>query len=311
MSRDTYSYDPQDRTEAPATGTRRSEAARRSRREQIGAPHPQPERLIRRSESRERSSDDVTRDQARRAYYVRDRAYLLRPSEVESLTDIGTFRVVAPDDLAKHVYAGDRKRMESDIRHLKAESLLTEHNLETSGRKGFRVLTLTKAGKRLVRGTHQVDENQTLYHGLRKPREAKHDADLYRLYQKEVSRIREAGGTPTRVVLDYELKRDLNRDLAALGRNRADTEALDQIAQKHGLSVVDGKIPVPDLRIEYHDANLEPQQVDLELATDHYRPRGLAGKAKAGFSLYSAAEDAPRLRRILNDQELTAKILSL
>jgi len=51
--------------------------------------------------------------------------------------------------------------------------------------------------------------------------------------------------------------------------------------------------------------------VDLELATRHYRPRGLAAKAKAGFSLYSRPEDASRLRRILNDQDLTAGILAL
>jgi hypothetical protein len=311
MSRDTYSYDPQDRTETPATRTRRTEVARRSRSGQDRPLPPQPAQEISRSDSQQRSSEDVPRDQARRAYYVRDHAYLLRPSEVASLTDIGTFRVIAPDDLAKHVYTGDRDRMEGDIRRLKAQSLVTENTVAISGRKAFRVLTLTKAGKRLVRSANHVDENQALYHGLRKPREVKHDAALYRLYQKEAARIRNTGGTPTRVVLDYELKRDLNRDLARLDRTHENTEALEGIAEKHGLSVVDGKITVPDLRIEYHDANLEPQQVDLELATDHYRPRGLAAKSKAGFSLYSSAEDAPRLRRILNDQELTAKILSL
>jgi hypothetical protein len=310
MSRDTYSYDPQDRTET-AAGTRRSQAARRSRSAQVRPLPPKPAQEISRPESHQRSSEGAARDEARRAYYLRDHAYLLRPSEVASLTDIGTFRVVAPDDLAKHVYAGDRDRMESDLRRLKAQSLVTESTVAISGRKAFRVLTLTKTGKRLVRSTNHMDENQALYHGLRKPREVKHDAALYRLYQKEAARIQNAGGTPTRVVLDYELKRNLNRDLAALGANHDNTEALGRIAEKHGLSVVDGKIPVPDLRIEYHDANLEPQQVDLELATDHYRPRGLAAKAKAGFSLYSSAEDAPRLRRILNDQELTAKILSL
>jgi hypothetical protein len=65
------------------------------------------------------------------------------------------------------------------------------------------------------------------------------------------------------------------------------------------------------MRIEYQTAELELQRVDLELATRHYRPLGLAAKAKAGFSLYSHREDASRLRRILDEQELTARILTL
>jgi hypothetical protein len=74
---------------------------------------------------------------------------------------------------------------------------------------------------------------------------------------------------------------------------------------------VDGKIPVPDLRIEYQTAEGELRHVDLELATRHYRPQGLAAKARAGFSLYSFREDASRLRRILDDREITAGILAL
>ena len=48
-----------------------------------------------------------------------------------------------------------------------------------------------------------------------------------------------------------------------------------------------------------------------ELATRDYRPRALAEKAAAGFSLYSRSEDSSRLRRILDERELTAGILSL
>jgi hypothetical protein len=65
------------------------------------------------------------------------------------------------------------------------------------------------------------------------------------------------------------------------------------------------------MRIEYQTAELELRRVDLELATRHYRPRGVTTKAKAGFSLYSLREDASRLRRILDEQELTARILTL
>jgi hypothetical protein len=56
--------------------------------------------------------------------------------------------------------------------------------------------------------------NSPIYHGLVKPREMKHDADHYRLYQKEAAGIVRGGGRPVRVLLDHELKRNLNRDLA-------------------------------------------------------------------------------------------------
>jgi hypothetical protein len=53
------------------------------------------------------------------------------------------------------------------------------------------------------------------------------------------------------------------------------------------------------------------RRVDLELATCHYRPRDVAEKAKAGFALYSPREDVPRLRRILDEQEPSARIFAL
>ena len=89
-------------------------------------------------------------------------------------------------------------------------------------------LALTKRGARLVRKSGRVPDEQAIYHGFAKPREAKHDADLYRLYQAEAKRIESAGGRPTRVVLDYELKRNLNRDLAALDEEGRSPEALER-----------------------------------------------------------------------------------
>jgi len=168
-------------------------------------------------------------------------------------------------------------------------------------------------GHRLLRNANVLPEDQPTYHGFTKPREVKHDAALYRLYQKEASRIEQAGGRPIRVLLDYEIKRHLNRALAALGTNRENENgrAKQEIAERHGLAVVDGKVAIPDLRIEYQTPDLEPRHVDLDLVTRDYRPRGLSQKVKAGFSLYSPADDASRLRRILNDREITAEILSL
>jgi|HubBroStandDraft_4_1064222.scaffolds.fasta_scaffold135621_1 hypothetical protein len=265
-----------------------------------------------------RSADRSTRNQrvpealdSPRAHYTRDRTYFLRESELETLVEVGTFRVIAAPDLARASYGGDAARMEREIRRLKQQSLLSEKRLPAGRNERERLFALTKRGSRLVRKSGRVPDEQAIYHGFAKPREAKHDADLYRLFQVEVERIESAGGHATRVVLDYELKRNLNRDLAALDEEGRSAEALEQIAERHGLLVVGGKIPVPDLRIEYDTAEMERQHIDLELATRNYRPRALAGKARAGFALYARREDASRLRRVLDENEITARILSL
>ena len=314
MSRDAFSYDPQDAGETRDTSTRHSS------RQQKSAPpgtrysrNPAPEAPSRGdgSEVREQRPTRDERSDSPRPYYVRDRAYLLRDSEMNSLKEIGKFRVIPVSDLAKYAYGGNRQRMEKDIRALARESLLRDKTLETSQKKTLRVVTLTKAGHRLLKKTNQVPDDQPIYYGLMKPREVKHDADLYRLYQKEAARIERAGGQPVRVLLDYELKRNLNRDLALLGPEKDNADRKREVAEKHQLQVVNGKIPVPDLRVEYENPELELRHVDLELATRDYRPRAMAEKASAGFALYGRSEDASRLRRVLDEQEITAGILTL
>jgi hypothetical protein len=314
MSRDAFSYDPQDAGQTRGSSTRRALRPRRP------APPDTPAGRNPVSEDRGRGDSTDAREQhptrdersdSPRAYYVRDRTHLLRDSEMHSLTEIGKFRVIAVSDLAKYAYDGNRERMERDIRALARQSLVRDDTLEISQKKTLRVVTLTKAGHRVLKNTNQVADNQPIYHGLVKPREVKHDADLYRLYQKEVARIERGGGRPVRVLLDYDLKRNLNHDLALLGPEKDDLDRKGEVAEKHGLQLVDGKIPIPDLRVEYETPDLELRHVDLELATRDYRPRAMAAKAAAGFSMYARSEDASRLRRVLDEREITAGILNL
>ena len=311
MSRDAFSHDPQDtRDTSPRPSVRQRTSTPPDTRNDS---NDGPESLAR-SEGTELREQHLTPDErsdSPRTYYVRDRAYRLRESEMHSLKEIGRFRVIPVSDLAKYAYGGNRERMEKDIRALARQSLLTDKTVAISQKKTLRVVTLTKAGHRLLKRTNQLPDNQPIYHGLVKPREVKHDADLYRLYQKEAARIVRDGGRPLRVLLDYELKRNLNRDLALLGPDKDNPDRKSEVAAKHGLQLVNGKIPVPDMRVEYESAELDVRHVDLELATREYRPRALAEKAAAGFSMYSRPEDASRLRRILDERELTAGILSL
>ena len=311
MSRDAFSDDPRDELEQQSRSSngknqlalygtiqRRSKSRQQtnciSNRRPSGLTHRKPEAL-----------------DTPRAQYLGDRAYFLRESELQTLVEVGTFRAVAATDLGFHQLrrrhaahgAGNSPAARNNPWFLKRPF--------AAGRNTIRLFALTKKGARLARKSGIVPEEQIIYHGFVKPREAKHDADLYRLYHAQAERIESAGGRVTRVVLDYELKRNLNRDLAALPPEEQSDEARERIAERHGLSVVNGKIPVPDMRIEYDTAEMERKHLDLELATRNYRPRALAEKAKAGFSLYALREDASRLRRVLDEREITAEILSL
>ena len=64
--------------------------------------------------------------------------------------------------------------------------------------------------------------------------------------------------------------------------------------RNNGLKVVNGKIRLPDLRIEYETAGGESARVDLELATEHYRGDHMSAKERAGFKIY--ADSRPFLR---------------
>jgi hypothetical protein len=250
-------------------------------------------------------------DGSARAYYLRDRTYLLRESEFTALVEIGRFRVIDTNDLAEFGYGSDAKRMNREIHHLTQQGLVAVKSIKRAGRGTEGLLVLTKKAKRLILQSGRLPEGQAIYHGLVKSREARHDAALYRLYQRESARIESAGGRPIRVALDYELKRNLHRALTQLGDAGQSREARERVAEKQGLVLVNDKVQVPDLRLEYETSDHGRGHIDLELATRNYRPRALAQKAKAGFSIYAPREDASKLRRILDDTELTARILSL
>jgi hypothetical protein len=243
-----------------------------------------------------------------RAYYCANRVYLLRESELRTLAEIGTFRAIAAADLGRLGYGGDSKRMERDVRHLRDDGLVSEKVVRADRKSTLRLLALTREGARLTRQSALVSEDQTLFHGFVKLHEAKHDASLYRLYHAQAQRIESSGGRVTRVVLGQELQRNLNRELAAL---ESWPEERERIALRHGLAVVDEKVPIPDMRIEYDMAEMERGHLDVELATRNYRPQALSEKVRAGFSLYALPEDAPRLRRVLDQRKIAARIVSL
>ena len=247
----------------------------------------------------------------RQALEIRGKTYRLRSSEIQALSELGKFRAVATKDLQEFAYQRDKARARADVQNLIRQGLIAEKKIphpETSPR---RLLTLTKQGHQFLTDAKRVPKNQAIHHGFTKPREAHHDADLYRMYYAAAQKIERQGGRNLRVILDYEMKKRVYHDLAKLGSHRESTAKKKEIAERHGLQLVRGKIPLPDLRIEYETREGEMARVDLELATEHYRGRNLAEKVRAGFSIYAHAQDAAGLRRVLDQRELTAEILSL
>ncbi len=225
------------------------------------------------------------RDTTRKAYRDRDHTYSLRNSEVHTLIETGKFRVADTHDLAEFAYAGDRARMESDICNLARQGLAEHRNTSALKKKSRQVLTLTRRGQRFIRHHNFVPEDQAIYRGLVKPKEANHDADLYRLYQKIAGDIERKGGRVLRVALDYELKEKLYRKLGeAQARNDKRLDLQKQVfARELQLPVVQGKVILPDMRIEYETQDGDRSRVDVELATGHYHGNHLAEKARPDF----------------------------
>ena len=252
------------------------------------------------------------RDESRNVYRDREHTFSLRNSEIHTLIETGKFRVVDTKDLARFAYAENRERMGSDIRNLVRQGLAEQRNSSIFKKESRQVLTLTKHGHRLIRKQDFLPADQAVYHGFVKPKEASHDADLYRLYQKVAADIERKGGHVLRITLDYELKEKLYRKLGeAQARHEARLDLQKQVlARELELPVIEGKVILPDMRIEYETHEGERARVDVELATSHYHGNHLAEKARAGFQIYARSQDADGLRRIRDEREITTAILS-
>lgn len=251
---------------------------------------------------------------SRTNYVDHNRTYQLRDSEVHALTEVGKFRVVALRDLAQFAYNGDSSRTQDDLANMSRQGLVKQTSIMDSDLSPVCAVTLTTEGHRALFYNRFLRPDQAAYHGLKKPKEAFHDAELYRLYHKVSDEIEGRGGKVVRVKLDFEIKRDLYVDLARTWQDqgKCPETVKEAIARRHGLAVVNKEIQIPDMRLEYaNDSDMETYTRDVELATEHYRPRGLAAKARAGFQIYARRGEADHLRRIRDERELNTVILSL
>ncbi|ODS56045.1 MAG: hypothetical protein ABS36_06325 [Acidobacteria bacterium SCN 69-37] len=220
----------------------------------------------------------------------RDQVFHLRESEARTLATVGTFRVVRADDV--QTVRTSRDARTGDLRALTEQGLVQIRTVEVN-RASVAVVVLTREGKDVLEA-HRTDgdgRRQEFHAGLVKPREIAHDAQIYRLYQAEAACIEADGGRVSRVVLDYELKRDYQRFLHRADRPADVTHEDDMraFAAASGLPIVEGHLELPDLRIEYESAEGRLESRDVELVTEHYSRGQMAGKSAAGFALYRAA----------------------
>ena len=256
--------------------------------------------------SPENSRPDIHSTDGRAILYDRDRGYRLSESEIRTIAELGRFRVIASHDLAQHAYAGREEQAEPDIQNLVRKGLVRKGTFEGPEATPRELLTLTKRGHRLLRANQLVPTIKRSITASSNPgKPITMPTSISSIRKKRPDR--KGRRQEPRVILDYELKRKINRDLARFG-----TTARNEIGQRHGLRVVRNKIPIPDMRIEYETREGE---IDESESRD-WLPSTTGDAASRRRSVQDSRSIRPHgegdhLRRVLDQHELTAEILSL
>ena len=148
--------------------------------------------------------------------------YTLRGSETRTLTTVGAFRAVPANDLRDR-FDQPLDPRHGELWHLRDSGLVQTVRLD----RDHTVVTLTKEGRDLLE-SRRLDEDsrerQAFHDGVQKPRELKHDAELYRAYMEEAERLRDEGANIHRIVLENDLKREYQEFLQERNRDRDDSD---------------------------------------------------------------------------------------
>lgn len=257
----------------------------------------------------------------------------LRPEERAVMLELGRFRIVRTGDLAETIYDGKQRKLDEDLRYLRTKGLVqTRHvNLRRDGKRHhidrIEVATLSRDGRAWLRQSGGVQMGQSVYYGFVKPREMEHDSLIYRAYRDAAARIESNGGSNLRVKLDFEIKADVQKDIYRARKTAPECdmgEIKREVAEKHELPFINGKIQIPDARIEF-DRKVEDGQgqeldqgsrtggrEDIEVLTAAYRRGHLRSKAQAGFRAYASRADRSSITaKIEDDHDMMREILDL
>ena len=286
--RDPSSTPPRSRSRSrPDDRPRELHVADRNRRD----PGPPAPRLPRRE-----VLCDVAPFQVRRAGRGKARwgRHWLASDGVEALRTVGSFGSIECADLEGLFENTARARLV--LRQLRAKRLLRIESF----RRGARVLdvaSLTKAGKRLldrhVDPRDRGDDRAQRYRAsAARSAQVLHDVAVFRAARIEMDSIETRGGRVLAIRTDADLRRMAIRRAARPGPVPAKAE----IAAALGLTVRNGSVVYPDVRIEYEVPTADDREaaiayVDVEVATRDYRKASLRAKADAGFRIYEMASD--------------------
>jgi hypothetical protein len=253
---------------------------------------------------------------SRERFHVRYGRQVYNWSELERavMVEVGRFRTMDEADVQRAFYAGAERPFQEDLRHLAEQGLVERRSIVVGKNRDTRhVLVLSKPGKKLVARQADLERGQAIYSGFVKPAEASHDASIYQMYEAEAREIEGRGGAIRRVVLDFEFKKKVYAELNKAGdySELSYARRQEELAELYELPMVDGKLALPDLRIEYETAEGDRAHIDLELATEHYRPAHMSKKTRAGFKIYGFNATSRGRRAGWEGRELTANVLSM
>ena len=206
---------------------------------------------------------------------------------------IGAFRVVPADDLRDD--RGRPAMCDMATSSVCARQGLIDTVAPLDRGEPTTLVTLTERGRDAARESSvaaAIGRPQTFYAGVVKPsRTVTRRAGLSGLSARGRTPRRPTAPASTRVVLDYELKRDYQRFLQdAKPRARGQRRPADRNRamrsrrgrSEHDLPVVDGHVQFPDVRIEYEQPDGRRDVEDVEVMTPHYRGAHAAAKARPG-----------------------------
>ena len=147
----------------PSSWNHRGEAREREDRE--------PERIHIRRLDRNRIPVDreLPAQDARDLVRIQDETYRLRQTEIETLHEVGRFRVIDEQDLERFQYADDSGRMREDLRSLREQRLIERHSLPVDRDERLRVVTLTNHGKEIAEEFSDPNFPKRYYSGFVKP----------------------------------------------------------------------------------------------------------------------------------------------
>ncbi len=221
--------------------------------------------------------------------------YRLAADSVEALRVAGTFGVVETGDLAATF--ASRRRASQAVQELEQNGLLRLERF----RRGNRLLetaSLTRSGKRLMERVvdprdPRDEQAQSYRAGPARSSQVLHDTAVYRAARMEMQAIEASGGRVRRIRTDDDLRALAWRRVETAKRAGSSSEEAQAVAAASlRLTVRDGKLTLPDVRIEYAEPVADGAAfVDVEIATPDYREAGLHAKAAAGFRVYRMNAD--------------------